>query len=158
MAKNSGKRFEENFKKSISNDLFCYRFKDGTANFTGTKNENVRFQAHNVCDFMVFNGQRLFLLELKAHKGKSLPLNCIRDNQIKELSKASMYTNIVTGILVYFADLEEVYFLEIDKLILFMGTEDRKSIPIDYFRNEGNKIPIVKAKTNILMNLHKIFD
>ena len=72
MAQNEGKRFEEDIKKSVPSEYFYYRFKDGTGNFNGTKNENVRFQAKNICDCEVMTDNYLFLLELKSHLGKSI--------------------------------------------------------------------------------------
>ena len=149
---NNGKRFENNFKSSIPEGMFCYRFKDGTANFRGAKNENVRFQAHNIFDFMVFNGKKLFLLELKSHKGKSLPLNCIRPNQVNELVKASIYENVNAGLLVHFSDLEQVYYLEIGEYIYYTSIEpQKKSIPLDFFKERGENISCEKKLTNIKM-------
>ena len=85
--KNPGKVFEEDIKKSVPKEYWIYRFKDGTANFSGSKNENVRFQAHNICDFMIMTKENLILLELKSHKGSSIPFSCIRKNQIEEMTK-----------------------------------------------------------------------
>lgn len=155
---NNGKRFEQNFKDSVPSDVFCYRFKDGTANFRGTKNENVRFQAYNICDYLLYNGKNLYLLELKAHKGKSLPLNCIRKNQKEELAKATFYKGIKAGILVYFIDVQEVYYLSIDKLDYFLCTESRKSIPLSFFKEEGKKIPSIKKEVNISLNLNSLLN
>ena len=76
MAKNEGKQFEEDFKKSIPKGYWFYRFKDGTAGFSGEKNSNVRFQAHNIADCEVMGNKYLFILELKSHKGSSIPFNC----------------------------------------------------------------------------------
>ena len=45
--KNEGKKFEEDFKKSVPKNLFYYRFIDGTSAWDGG---NARFQAKNICD------------------------------------------------------------------------------------------------------------
>ena len=84
MKMTSGKRFEKNVKDSIPEEYFYYRFKDGTSSWGG--NDQVRFQARNICDSMLYNGYNLYLLELKSHKGKSLPLSCIRENQEKDFA------------------------------------------------------------------------
>ena len=158
MKQNQGKKFEYNFKKSIPANMFCYRFKDGTANFTGNKNENVRFQAHNICDFMVYNGNKLFLIELKVHKGKSIPLNCIRPTQLEELTKASKYQNVKCGILIYFIEIDKVYWIDIDKINYFIYSDiERKSIPISYCEENGIEITISRKKVNIVLELDKIF-
>jgi len=85
---NNGKRFELEIKNSIPSSVYYYRFRDGTANFSGDKNQNVRFQATNMCDCLLYDSKHLYFLELKTHKGKSLPLSAIRENQIEQLDKA----------------------------------------------------------------------
>ena len=61
----------------------------------------------------LFDGDYLYLLELKSTKGKSLSLNNIRKNQVDDLMAASEYANIVSGLIVNFADVEETYFMPI---------------------------------------------
>lgn len=152
--KNLGKRFEENWKKSIVDDenTFLYRFKDGTANFGGERNTNVRFQASNVCDFMLFHNyecnSKLFLLELKSHKGKSLPITCIRDNQIKEMTTYSRKNNVESLLIVNFSDIDRCFSISIDQFNNFIRTEDRKSIPLSYFEENGFEINVIKLKVN----------
>ena len=126
---NSGKRFEENFKKSVPDNIFYYRFRDGTSSWD--KGSQTRFQQRNICDCQLFDGDYLYLLELKNTKGKSLSLNNIRKNQIDDLMEASEYANIVAGLVVNFADVEQTYFMEI-KLAYYWFYEqtERKSIPI----------------------------
>ena len=160
MAKiNNGKRFENNFKNSVPTNVFCYRFKDGTANFSGARNINVRFQAKNICDFMLFNGKKLFLLELKSHKGKSLPLSCVRPNQLSELYKASSYQNVISGIMIHFSDLDEIYFIEINKYIEYIkNNQEKKSIPILYLKENGIFIECEKKEINIRLNLDKFIN
>lgn len=69
MAKNSGKQFEEDIKASIpkTQDFFYYRFIDNAASFSG--GDNVRFTSHNLCDCMTMTKDKLYLMELKSHKG-----------------------------------------------------------------------------------------
>lgn len=153
---NSGKRFEENFKKSVPDNIFYYRFRDGTSSWSDKacegcpKNKNLtRFQSKNICDCQLFDGNYLYLLELKNTKGKSLSLNNIRKNQIDDLMEASEYANIVAGLVVNFADVEQTYFMEI-KLAYYWYYEqtERKSIPIKAFRDGCIKIQAKKLKTN----------
>ena len=147
---NRGKIFETNFRKSLPNNenLFFYRFKDGTANWTGGNNENVRFQAKNICDCMIFYDGKLFLNELKSHHGKSLPLNCIRDNQVKEMYNASLKNNVKCNIIVFFSDVERCFSLDIQDVVDYMESETSKSIPIAYFEQYGREIKVSKLKTN----------
>ena len=143
---NSGKTFEYNFKKSVPNNILFYRFRDGTSNWD--KNNLTRFQQKNVCDCMLYNGNYLYFIELKNHKGKSLPLNCIRESQIEELTKYSRYKNTICGIAINFQDIAECYWLFISQIDEFLLIINRKSIPIDFCRENGIKIANKRLRTN----------
>ena len=66
--KNVGKRFEENFKKSISDEYLLYRLKDSPQAFT--QNNLTSFTHKNPCDYFLFDGKRgvFYCLELKTTK------------------------------------------------------------------------------------------
>lgn len=116
--KNQGKIFEQDFRKSIvldNPDLFYYRFRDGTAGWANSQNSSIRFQAQNICDCMIFYKKNLFLLELKSHKGKSLPLTCIRENQFKEMYEASFKKNLYSFVIIFFSEINECYRLKNDR-------------------------------------------
>ncbi len=151
--KNNGKKFEEDFKKSVPEDWFFYRFKDGTGSWGG--NSKVRFQSSNICDFMIFNGD-LYLLELKSHKGKSLPLSCIRPNQLKEMFKASQ-KGVGAYIIVNFSDLKITYKLHIKWVKYFIDNFTRKSIPLYYFEALGDLINSEKKITRYRYDLKEVF-
>lgn len=68
--KNMGKVFEKEFKESVPADCFLERYKDDTSGFYGVSNP---------ADFRLYKFPVLILLELKTHKGKSLPLVKIRE-------------------------------------------------------------------------------
>jgi len=145
MLMNAGKSFEEDFKRSTPKGIFFYRLRDGTANFSGGRNENVRFQQSNMCDCILFDNRtsdrKLLLLELKSHKGKSIPFNCIRQNQLIELCKANMFKDVYPGIVFNFRDVAETYFVMIDRVEQYIATTERKSIPLDWIRENGIHIP-----------------
>lgn len=155
--KNRGKIFEECFKKSVPSDILYERFKDGTSNWNRS-DSMVRFQAQNVCDCFLFDGSVLFYLELKSHKGKSIPLNCIRKNQVKELSERQTHKNTIAGLLIEFSDLERVFYLNIDDFNDFVLNNDRKSIPFDYIRDVGIEVEVSKLRTNYRYNVTKMLD
>lgn len=152
--KNKGKVFEESFKKSVPDDILYYRFKDGTANWQ--HNNLVRFQAKNICDCMLYDGDILVFAELKNHKGKSIPFSCIRENQIKELSMYQYYKNTKCVVIINFEDLEECYCLFIADLSHFIRTGDRKSIPIEICREIGIKIENKRLRTNYRYDIKKM--
>lgn len=153
---NSGKRFEQNWKKSIPKDIFYYRFRDGSSSWGG--NDKVRFQQSNICDCLMFDGDYLYLLELKSTKGKSLPFNNIKKHQIDDLLWASEYANTICGLVIEFSELIECYFIEINKLKEFYDKTSRKSIPIDYLRENGTKIEIKRLKVNNRFNISKFIE
>ena len=79
--KNSGKKFEELFKKScIEQGLDYTRLKD--AGWQGEQTQR-RFTSRNICDCIVFNGKTLLFAELKSRKSS---LRFDELTQLKDLS------------------------------------------------------------------------
>lgn len=157
MAKNKGKMFEEDFKKSVPEWAWCYRFKDGTANFNGSKNENVRFQAHNICDFQVMAYRTLFLFELKSHEGASIPFSCIRANQLEEMS-AIYHPDIKAYFVFNFRDIQNTYAVLAADVKEFIETTDRKSIPIKWCIENGIEIKSEKKKVRFRYFLEEFLE
>lgn len=155
MTINMGKVFENDLKKSVPESIFYLRLKD-SGGFG--KSEATRFSSFNIADCLIFDGENLFVLELKSHKGRSLPLSCIRSKQLEGLIDAGNFLNIVSGIIVNFRDVEQTYFLEALDLKTFIATSDRKSIPIDYFREYGVVIHQVKKKTHYTYLVNTFLD
>ena len=65
MPTNLGKVFEAEIKASIPSGFYVERYKDDTSGFHGVSNP---------ADFRLYRYPFTFLLELKTHKGKSIPL------------------------------------------------------------------------------------
>ena len=154
---NQGKKFENNFKASIPSNCWFYRLRDGTANWTGGFNNNVRFQQNNIADCIVFNGNKLYICELKAHAGKSIPLSCIRQNQAEMMLKANVYHNINCLLFVFFYEINKCYALNIDDFDDYVKKNTRKSIPIAYFEEKAIEIPVRMLKTNHRFALLEFF-
>ena len=160
--KNLGKIFEENFKKSVPKDIFCYRFRDSASAYYGG-NENLRFSASNIADYLIYDSLALRLCELKNHKGKSIPLNCIvgnktKEKQIEDLYNANQYSGIYCYLIVFFCDIERCFSLSIDKLKEFITLStmgERKSIPLSYFEEHGTEIKVNKLRTNYKFAIDK---
>lgn len=138
MAKDAGKIFEEEIKASIPPDFYVERYKDDTAGFYGVSNP---------ADYRLYKYPYTFLLELKTHKGKSLPLAKIRENQIKGMAKAYRYSGIYAGFIINFRDLEETYYIPVMDIIIFINSKERKSIPVEWCRNHGIRIEQTKKRT-----------
>lgn len=153
---NNGKRFEQNWKNSIPKDIFYYRLRDGSSSWGG--NENVRFQVENICDSIMFDGDYLYTLELKSTKGKNLPFNNIKKHQIEDLLWCSSYANVIAGFVIEFSKLSECFFIEISQFKTFYDTTDRKSLPLQFCRENGIKIGVEKKKINSRFDIKKFID
>lgn len=151
--KNTGKRFEENFRESVGGELFFYRFRDGTSSWGG--NEATRFQQTNMCDCEIFDGERLFLLELKSVIGKSLPFGNIKDHQLNELVEASCYRNVIAGFVIEFSSIDRCFFISARDMAYYMNNSGRKSVPLSYLESKGLEIGIKKLRVNIRLDIEK---
>ena len=146
MAKSVGKTFEEEIRDSFPPDFYIERYKDDTAGFYGVSNP---------ADYRIYKYPYTFLLELKTHKGKTLPVDRIRPNQIKGLAKAVQYRGIFGGFIINFRELEETYFVPVAKVVSFINSKERKSIPVEWCRENGVKIEQKKKKVRYYYNLDK---
>lgn len=144
--KNIGKVFEEEIKSSIPAEFYVERYKDDTAGFKGVANP---------ADFRLYKYPYTFLIECKSHKGKSLPLDMIRDAQIKGLVSAGNYLGIYAGFLINFRDLEETYYIPADLVLYFILHGDRKSIPVGWCRDIGVRIEQKKKRVRYSYNLRE---
>lgn len=152
----NGKRFEANIKASATKfNIVCIRLKDSASSFS--KEESLRFTPSNMCDFILFDGNKLLCAELKNHKGKSIPFSCIRKNQIDDLTYNSTFKNTMCGLMVRFDDEDECYFLNIIDYNSFVKQETRKSIPIEYFKEKGISVFIEKKKVNYIYRIDLLF-
>ena len=144
MAKNMGKVFEEEIKDSFPKDFYVERYKDDTAGFHGVTNP---------ADFRIYKYPYTFLIELKTHKGTSIPLDRIRDNQLKGLAKAVVHRGIFGGFIFNFRDLEETYYVPVLEVVKFINSNERKSLPVEWCKEVGRKIPQKKKKVRYTYDL-----
>jgi recombination protein U len=154
---NHGKIFENDFIKSFKDETFTYRFKDSASSWQG--GEQSRFTPTNICDFMVYTKGLLWLLELKSHMGKSLPLTCIREKQIAGLLNA-FEKGVRAGLIINFREVNRTYYLPIYSVMQFLQEQDRKSIPIDWIESHGELIPqtIKHRGTHQVYMVHYLFE
>jgi recombination protein U len=157
--KNLGKIFEENFRKSVPDNVFFYRFRDNSSSFYGG-NANLRFTSSNIADNMLFFNGCLLLNELKSHKGKSIPINCIcgnktKEKQIRDMLEANKFYNVFANLIVFFSDVERCFVINIEEFDNFVRCGQRKSIPISFFEENGIEIEVTKKRTNYTFNLKK---
>ena len=141
-------------------NFFIMRLIDGTASWSSAESENVRFQAKNICDFVVSYKGKMMLLELKSVLKSSLPFGNIKNSQIEGLTKAfnKNASHMFIGFLVNFRDHEETYFMSIDQFNQYVTEAERKSIPIDYFRNNCILVEQKKKKVRYSYDIEKFMD
>ena len=153
--KDAGKIFEEDIKKSFPEEFFIERYKDDTAGFKGVANP---------ADYRLYKYPLTFLLELKTHKGKSIPLAKIRNSQLKGMRKASPHKGVDCGFLINYRDIEETYYITFEDLVteyfILNGSGDyepkpdkRKSIPVEWCRENGVRIEQQKKRVRYSYNL-----
>ena len=142
---NEGKKFEEDFKKSMDKyNIWNYRLRDSSGSWSNS-NES-RFTPKNICDYIAYNNGGLYLLELKSHKGTSLPYTAISDYQLKGLSNID-YPGIKAYFIINMRDKEKTYAIEAQKIKKYIETSERKSIPISFMDDEGAEIKGIKRRT-----------
>lgn len=154
-SKNSGKKFEAEFIKSIPKEMFCYRFRDSANAWNKTDNQKIRFTTNNICDFLVFNTLKneLVLLELKSTKQKSLSFTNIKKNQIEGLLKAQTYSGVQAYFIINFRKIAETYAVPVNALNNFIKTTTKKSINSSEVKEIGILIPQQLLKVNYKYNL-----
>lgn len=144
---NEGKRFEDNFKKSIPDNVYWLRLTDSSpAGFGG--NENMRFSIQSPFDFILYANGKMYALELKSTQGKSVSFvgksAMIKEHQIEALRHARQYV-IIAGFILNFRG-SGTYFLSIDDFDNFK--EERNSIPLSYCKTVGIELPEKRLKVN----------
>ncbi len=160
MAKKSvGKIFEEEIKASFPEGFYVERYKDDTSGFRGVSNP---------ADYRLYKYPLTFLLELKSHKGKSIPLAKIRNSQLKGMEKANSHKGIYCGFILNYRDLEETYYITFSVLVsdyyikndkgeFEVNPTSRKSIPIEWCREYGERIEQEKKRVRYSYNLRRFF-
>ena len=146
--KNEGKGFEKDIKASIT-DQFYLRLQDAGG---WSDANNTRFTPANICDCLIFASDWLYLVEMKSHKGKSIPVSCLK--QLPNLLKVDK-AGVVPCFLLNFRDLEETYFIEAKQVS--EGLTGRKSISIAFCRIHGILIGQRKLRVRFRYELTKVF-
>ena len=132
---NTGKVFEQNFKKSVDESkIYFLRLKDSPASF-GQDSSKVRFTANNPYDNFCFYERTLFPLELKSTQGTSFSFQRdkkekgknIKLSQIEGLTLASQHEHIYAGFVFNFAKGETVW-MDIRNFNKFYAATDKQSI------------------------------
>lgn len=159
---NTGKQFEQMFKKSIPNDIMIFRIPDAAQAFGGGQ---LRFSRKNPFDYFLFDTACgvLYALELKTVAGKSISFERstedrgdIHLHQIHGLLEYSQYDRMICGFIIEFRSVETTVFIDIGGFLAFTEKTDKKSVSVsDIGRGEADAIliPQRKLKTNYRYNV-----
>lgn len=140
--KNSGKIFEDDFRKSVDPkdpNIYLLRLKDEAQSFQ----KSAKFSHKNPFDFLVFDGNngKLYGFELKTTKFKYMTFDDLSKNeeqgrmihlhQIKSLINMIPKNNVNGGFLLNFRDeeenIEKTYYISIEKFCKMAATINKKS-------------------------------
>ena len=152
--KNVGKVFEDNWKKSCPNWLFVYRPPDASQSFDmGSK---LRFSNKSPCDYFIYNGERLWTIELKSVAGTSISFEREKEDngvihfyQVENLKNFSEYKNVISGFLVDFRGSDNTYFLNIKEWDDLINSIDKKSFNETDLLKFANPVLIDKKKLKV---------
>lgn len=140
---NRGKIFEQVFKKDWEKSFpnsFIYRVPD---QMSGYKNTSI-----NICDFICFNDNTLFLIECKSHKGASIPFDNI--TQYSKLLKKVGIPGVRCGVILWLIEKDKVYYIPVST-IKQMKKDGKKSVGISTVDNY-NIIEIPSIKKRVFMD------
>lgn len=155
---NTGKIFEENFKKSIPEDTYYLRLHDSSIGFD-IENSTQRFALRSPYDCILFRKGRMFCLELKSCKGGRISYEgsspMIKEHQIKELNKACQY-GIDAGFILNFRDTGNTYFLPMAQFECLTQIDTKKSFNESDVRVFGLGLPHRKLKVNYRYDLTRM--
>lgn len=161
-----GKLFEEQWKRSIPEDVYYLRLKDNPSSF-GKDSSFVRFTLNNPFDCLVFYNGFLFPLELKSTSSKSISIQTkkeekgkmIKINQIEGLSKSNKYENIFSGFLFDFRESEKTFWMGINDFLKFQEENNKKSInEKDIIKYNAIEIEKEKKKTRYVFSVKKLIE
>lgn len=168
MKANSGKVFEDQFKKSVPDYCLLQRLNDSPQAFS--KSNLTRFTCKTPCDFFMFDNKAglLYCLELKSTKNTSMTFDdilleeeqdkMVHKHQILGLASFSKHDRVVAGFLFNFRDEkrqeERTYFQDIRSFVDMTMQIGKKSFNENDLRN-GHAIQVngVKQRVHYLWDI-----
>ena len=157
MAKNQGKIFEEQFKKSVPSYALLHRLPDSAQSF-GRSNK-LRFSSKNPFDYLMWDSKKhiLYALELKTVTGKTISFERNKDedgeihwHQIEGLNKWNEYDGIICGFIIEFRKIEKTVFIDITEFNKLINSIPKKSFnfdDLDNYKIHYTIISQIKART-----------
>ena len=154
IGKSVGKTFEENWKKSVPDDIWIYRPPDAAQSFN--QSSNLRFSQKSPCDYMMFDGNHFFCLELKTIAGKSISFERtkkdkgeIHYHQIEYLKSCLSFENVIPGLIIDFRGTDNTWFLHINQWDALINSITKKSFNESDLLSYSHPILISKKKLKV---------
>jgi hypothetical protein len=182
---NKGKIFESDILDSIPDCYFKYKLKDSPSAWNqldNTEETNTRrFTPSNPCDIIAMGDKELYLLELKAHDGASLPVSpkykeklkkvkgqkekvkvrelthfgCIKKKQLDDMYRYEIQTNASAYFLINLYGKGKTYLVPVIDVHRAIYMELRKSLSLEWLDTYG--IPI-KQQRRVRSSNHYNYD
>ena len=143
MARDKGKAFETKFKEDWLKSFpegFLYRLPDQMSGYKVT--------SKNLCDFIGFNLNTLYLTECKSHKGASIPIANI--TQYESLKTKVDIKGVRSGVVLWLYEKDKVFYIP-TKTITQMINDGEKSIGIRHL-DKYRIIEIPSTKKRVFMD------
>ena len=163
---NAGKKFEQQFKKSLLKDNFyVVRIPDPPQSFNQS-DKQLRFSNKNPFDLIAFKNKTLYCLELKSNNSTSFSIQTSKEekgkdiklHQIEGLKEASEYEGVIAGFIINFRKVNRTYFLDINDFEYLYFHADKKSMnEEDIIKNRGKLIPQKLIRVNYYYDFN-LFD
>lgn len=74
------------------------------------------FSNTNPCDFFAFANGKLFMIECKEHKGKSIPWTAIRQRDVLINYYHKNYNNTYQGAVIWFSECDKVIYVSAEEM------------------------------------------
>ena len=140
-----------------------YRPPDAAQSFD--MSSKLRFSQHSPCDFMHFDSELFYTLELKTFEGSCSFERCKGDKgiihyyQIESLKKFYNCKNVCSGLILDFRKTDNTYFLSINEWDNLINSISKKSFNENDLLEYTNPILIdkKKLKVNYKYNIDKFF-
>lgn len=117
--------------------------------------KEAHFRTPSTTDYNgIYRGKYIDFEAKETIQKESFPLRNIHEHQINHLKNIMKHGGI-GFLIVRFTTLNETYYLDGQKLVSFLESEQRKSIPIDYFKKEGY---LIKDKFQPRVDYLKVID
>lgn len=169
---NDGKKFERHWKECAEKaGIFTLRISDSDMSFHQNKDLRSRFTQKSPFDDLHYYKGKLFCLELKHTKHKSISFQrtpddsdgMIHSHQINSLVNTAQYEGVYAGFIFNFREedplQEYTYYMSIEDFSNFIVNTPKKSInKLDIVQNGGVIVESTKKRTQFNYNVESLFN